>query len=441
MILLYSEEITPRIKYISRLLFSQILQTEISFTTDSANFRNSQLPKINYSFEKFDDEIYIQPHRLIHGKTLEMPTIEAVWYENEKYFFESSDDSVLPFDPLAASFFLVTRFEEYNSKTVDNYNRYKAENSILAKFDLLKKPVVNIWANLLAKKIAEKYNGLHFAKQSFKFISTIDIDNAWAYKHKDFFRTSGALLKSVIKGNFTEFKSRIKVLTNNEPDPYDSYKYLTREFKGNEDKVLFFFLLGDYGPFDKNVSYKNKHLIELIQNTKKRYDIGIHPSFASSKNGGTEKVKTEKERLEKICSGKITKSRQHFLRLKFPNTYLQLINAGIAEDYSMGYASQPGFRAGICAPYYFYDLKNEVETNLLIVPFQVMDGTFLNYLKLSPEEAIQQIEEIMIEVKKVGGTFVSIWHNETVTDTGLWKNYRQVFEKINRLGFKWANEE
>ncbi len=441
MILLYSEEITPRIKYISRLLFSQILQTEISFTTDSASFRDSQLPKINYSFEKFDDEIYIQPHRLMHDNTLEIPTIEAVWYENEKYFFESSDDSVLPFDPLAASFFLVTRFEEYGSKTVDNYNRYKAENSILAKYGLLKKPVINIWANLLANKIAEKYNGLHFAKQSFNFISTIDIDNAWAYKYKGFFRTSGALLKSVIKGNFTEFKSRIKVLTNNEPDPYDSYKYLTQEFKGNEDKVLFFFLLGDYGHFDKNVSYKNKHLIELIQNTKKRYDIGIHPSFASSKNEGAEKVKTEKERLEKICGGEITKSRQHFLRLKFPNTYLQLIDAGIAEDYSMGYASQPGFRAGICTPYYFYDLKNEVETNLLIVPFQVMDGTFLNYLKLSPEEAIQQIEKIMIEVKKVGGTFVSIWHNETVTDTGLWKNYRQVFEKINRLGFKWANEE
>jgi len=46
----------------------------------------------------------------------------------------------------------------------------------------------------------------------------------------------------------------------------------------------------------------------------------------------------------------------------------------------------------------------------------------------------------MNEVKKVGGTFVSIWHNETVNDLGEWKGYRDVFEKMNRLGFKWANE-
>jgi len=46
----------------------------------------------------------------------------------------------------------------------------------------------------------------------------------------------------------------------------------------------------------------------------------------------------------------------------------------------------------------------------------------------------------MQEVKNVGGTFVSIWHNETVNDTGLWKGYQQVFEKMNQLGFEWANE-
>ena len=70
-----------------------------------------------------------------------------------------------------------------------------------------------------------------------------------------------------------------------------------------------------------------------------------------------------------------------------------------------------------------------------------MDGTLLHYLKLSPDEAYSEIERIMYEVRKVGGTFVSIWHNETITDTGLWKNYQQVFEKMNQLGFKWANED
>ncbi|NOR73990.1 MAG: hypothetical protein GQ525_02405, partial [Draconibacterium sp.] len=291
MILIFSEEITPRIKYITQLIFTQILQVEISFTSNSADFKNSTLPKINYSFEKFADEFYIKPNQIMHSKILGTPTINSVWYNGEKYFFESSEDSTLPFDPLAASFYLVTRYEEYTEKTHDKFGRYPAENSILTKYNFHKKPIVNIWANLLAEKLTEKYPDLKLPQQNFKFISTIDVDNAWAYKHKGFIRTSGAILKSVIKGNLSELKSRVKVLTRTEKDPYDSYDYLDCIFKNNEEKVKFFFLLGDYGRFDKNLSHKNKHFKSLIKRTKKKYTVGIHPSFASSKNEGEKKIK------------------------------------------------------------------------------------------------------------------------------------------------------
>ena len=106
----------------------------------------------------------------------------------------------------------------------------------------------------------------------------------------------------------------------------------------------------------------------------------------------------------------------------------------------MGYASNSGFRAGICTPYYFYDLKKETTTNLKIVPFQVMDVTLRDYMGLAPNEAIKEVEQIMEEVRNVNGTFVSIWHNETVTDLGHWKGYRKVFEKMNSKGFDWTNE-
>lgn len=440
MILLYSEEVTPRIEYISQLIFTQILQIEVAFTSNSIDFKNSTLPKINYSFEKFADEFYIKPHRLMHCKALITPTINSVWYEGEKYFFESSEDSILPFDPLAASFYLVTRHEEYMESKYDKLGRYPAQNSILSKYKLLKKPVVNIWANLLAEKLKEIYPDLIFPERKFEFLSTIDVDNAWAFKHKGFLRTSGALLNNIVRGNFTELQSRLKVLFGSEKDPYDTYDYLNSVFKGNEDKVKFFFLLGDYSHYDKNISYKNKAYKKLIHKTKVKYKVGIHPSFTSSKKGGKKKVKLEKKRLVNINGDKVLESRQHFLRLKFPKTYRRLIKAGISEDYTMGYSAQPGFRAGICTPYYFYDLKKEATTNLLIIPFQVMDGTFRHYLQLSPDDALIEIQKLMQEVKNVGGTFVSVWHNETVNDTGLWEGYLNVFEKMNQLGFEWANE-
>ena len=106
----------------------------------------------------------------------------------------------------------------------------------------------------------------------------------------------------------------------------------------------------------------------------------------------------------------------------------------------MGYSCLPGFRAGICTPYFHYDLERETTTNLLVVPFQVMDGTFTHYLKLQPDKAWEKIRNIMEEVKKVGGTFVSVWHNETVNNKGIWEGFREVFEKMNKLGFEWTNK-
>jgi hypothetical protein len=67
-----------------------------------------------------------------------------------------------------------------------------------------------------------------------------------------------------------------------------------------------------------------------------------------------------------------------------------------------------------------------------------MDVTLLDYLNLNPEMAWKEIELLMNEVKNAGGTFVSIWHNESLNNHGKWKGYRDVFEKMNQAGFSWS---
>jgi len=440
MILFYSEEITNRIAYAAQLLFAQILKVEVRFTNYPLEFRQWEGPKINYSKQKFGKEIYLKPHGLLNVEGITELTIKTVRYDGQNYFFESSEDSVLPFDPFAATFYLVTRYEEYLESDLDKFNRYQAKNSILSKQGLLQIPVVNNWAELIAQLFKAKYPDFNFPQKKFDFISTIDIDNALAYRHKGVLRTGGALLKMLSKRNFSEFLSRLKVLVGLATDPYDTYHYLNAVFNGNEERIKLFVLLGDYGEFDKNISYKNKRFRNLIRDLSNRFDVGIHPSFAAGESNETEKTKSEKLRLEAILNKEIKISRQHYLQLKFPQTYENLLQSEIEIDYTMGYAEQTGFRAGICTPYFFYDLKREAATDLLIVPFQIMDGILRNYLQFSPKQAIAEIEKIMVESKKVGGTFVAIWHNETVNDIGIWEGWREVFEKMNELGFKWANE-
>ena len=132
--------------------------------------------------------------------------------------------------------------------------------------------------------------------------------------------------------------------------------------------------------------------------------------------------------MESIVNREVNQSRQHFLRLDFPNTYRRLIDLGIHNDYTMGYASQVGFRAGTSLPFYFYDLDMELQTPLMVHPFAVMDGTLNEYMELPIDDAQFLVKELMDRVKEVDGVFVSLWHNETVSDTRHWKEWKQVYE-------------
>jgi len=57
-----------------------------------------------------------------------------------------------------------------------------------------------------------------------------------------------------------------------------------------------------------------------------------------------------------------------------------------------------------------------------------------NYLPV--DDAQYLIKEIMDRVREVNGTFISLWHNETVSDNRHWQNWKQVFEYTIKEGTK-----
>ena len=94
----------------------------------------------------------------------------------------------------------------------------------------------------------------------------------------------------------------------------------------------------------------------------------------------------------------------------------------------MGFPDEPGFRAGIARPYYFYDVSEDQQTGLKIIPFQVMDATLYKYKNLDPVASKEVIFKLIDETRKVGGLFVSIWHNTSLLDNPDWQGWREVFE-------------
>jgi hypothetical protein len=301
------------------------------------------------------------------------------------------------------------------------------------------KPVVDQMAIWIGEKICEKFPEFSEAKRQLQFVTTIDIDNAWAFKNKSLVIWLGATVKSLVTGQWNDLKMRFVVALGLRKDPYDTYKYILETYKGLLNHVRFFFLMGDRNQYDKNISHKNKVFRQLIVDLASVCEVGIHPSYGSDQKLWV--FEKEKERLEEIIQQPVTKSRQHFLRLRLPKTYQNLLKSGISDDYTMGFASLVGFRAGTCTAFPFFDLSKNKRTELTVHPFQVMDAALKNHLHLKPDEALAIILELMLEVKKVNGTFISLWHNESLKDSGQWLGWRNVFEQVLETSLKYKNEQ
>lgn len=437
-LLIFAPEITPRVVYTFELIFKTILGTDLIFSSNPEEYRQSALPKINYSPTNLSSGLFLKAHSILFDKNITVQEIEIVEHQQMQLFFPTSGDSFLPFDPFAATFYLVSRYEEYLNECTDEHERFTDSENILVRLGLHQKPVVDQMAYWIAEKISKEFPEFKIRKRTFQLVTTIDIDNAWAFKNKSPLVSFGAIVKAVFHGRWDELKQRTVVFLGLQNDPYDTYKYILETYKSKLDHLLFFFLIGDRNRFDKNVSHKNKSFRQLIANLASVCEVGIHPSYASNEKPWL--FETEKERLEKIIQKPVTQSRQHYLKLKFPKTYQNALKSGITDDYTMGFASLTGFRAGTCTAFRFFDLSHDRPTELIVHPFQVMDVTLKNHLHLNPQKAWQLIEELMLEVKKVNGTFISLWHNESLKDSGQWQGWRKIFEQILEKGLNLENE-
>ncbi|MCF8464561.1 MAG: polysaccharide deacetylase family protein [Flavobacteriales bacterium] len=424
--LIYSHKITPRVRYIFRVMLGDMLGIKLAFTSDKEKFAVSESSKLSYCHSKIGDEIHFKSHGLLHETGVKDQNIRVSENELGKYFYaHNSTDSAMNFDVFAASFFCLSRYEECLPHIRDKYNRFEASESLGFKNGFLTEPVVDQWLLRIRDILSSKYPELTFKKRDYQFISTIDIDNAYAYKNKGFMRTIGAYSRAFSNLNFKEILERTKVLLGTTQDPYDTYEFQLDIQKKYDLKTIYFFLLADYGMNDKNVPFYNQEFQALIKHLGDYAEIGIHPGFNS--NQKNDKLKTEKKRLEQIIHSTVNKSRQHFLILHLPHTYQKLVDNDIREDHSMGYAEHIGFRAGTCTPYRFYDLDLETPTELKVYPFAVMEATLKYYMNLQPEAAKEHISTIVQKVRNVDGTFIGLWHNETLTDRDIWAGWRDVF--------------
>jgi len=434
MILIYCPEENPRVTWTFDLVFRQLLGSEYRLTTFADELTHTGGPCLNYSFKPmagipfieasgllFEHDIRDQSARLIPGeKWAGLPTI----------FLASGDQGLLPFDIFSAIFYFVSRYEEYLPYEPDEHHRFRSTESLAFHLGIIEKPIVNQWVNEFAGILKSlKNHAFKIQLPDYQFIPTIDIDNAWAYAHKGFCRTIGGIWRDRRSMEARNF--RYQVLRDNQPDPFNTYGLLERFHNEAGVVPVWFFLLANHGRYDKSISPGNSHLQSLIRKISTGYPVGIHPSYAS--NSSPSLINQEIQRLAGILGHTVTRSRQHYLRLHLPDTYRTLSNLGIKQDYSMGYASHPGFRAGIAIPFRFFNLEADEVTPLTIHPVCLMDVTMRDYLRLSTVESLEKIKNMVQTIRSVNGEYVSLWHNESLCGTGRWTGWKEVYAEMVKL--------
>jgi hypothetical protein len=422
---IYTRKSIPRLQYIASIILGDILGLDWEVVTDKRKL--GKHPVINYSAEDITGSFRIDPDPLLSETGLNKREIIVSEWINLPVFFQTTPVSDLPFDIFAASFWLVTRYEEYLEFQPDEHGRFTASYSLAYRKGFLGLPVVDMWVKEFSKALLRKFPTLAFRRNEFKALLTIDVDLPFAYLGRSIFRSIGGLVRDLTagKGNAAE---RYHVVSKEKKDPYEVFDYIVEKISASGSDAKFFFSVGDYSKYDKNPSWKNEEYRALIAKIAERFAAGLHPSyFAAAKYPLLE---SELAHLRSVVNREITSSRFHYLRLILPETYRSLINAGITEDYSMCYHDEPGFRAGIARPYMFYDLLAEKQTSLKIVPFQVMDVTLYQYKNLDPASSKDLIQNLLGEVRKVGGLFVSLWHNTSLLETSAWQGWREVFESM-----------
>lgn len=392
---------SPRVNYTINHVFSRMLGWQVQWLVSESDF--PQGPVLVYG-RGSSSAFQVTPSGALEvGEALDDRAI-GQWLGRPVLYPVDSGD--LPFDLFAFVFFLLSRAEEYGSLK-DEHGRFAEEQAWVVKQGIEQTAVLDELVLAFAAELRTKWPSLPVPQRQFRYVPTFDLDNGFKYLGRPWWRSTGAAARDLLNGRFGELKKRLSVLRKKTVDPY----YLVPEISNhlaNAASSYCFCLVADRGPNDHAVPPSAASMLKKLRELDKVSTLGLHPSYGSMDQ--TALLEKELARLGEIAESPIHASRQHFLRFNLPTTYRELLAYGIGEEHSMGFSKRPGFRAGTCSPFPWYDLEAEEETTLMVHPFGLMDSAVYHYCSANEKSPLEVCRNLVSSVIRVQGNFECIWH-------------------------------
>lgn len=157
------------------------------------------------------------------------------------------------------------------------------------------------------------------------------------------------------------------------------------------------------------------------------WEIGLHGSLGSHRD--TDRLRSEKERLDDLLGHEVDGGRQHWLQHDGVSTWRRQAEIGLQYDSSLGSSVDVGFNYGYAPQQPFND-------GFVVFPITVMDKALFGVSR-DPEEASAICATLIDEARKKGAVMTVDWHARVFCEEdfpGYLGVYRDLVEQALEAG-------
>jgi len=419
MLLIHTQQISSRLDYAFKHICTRILGVKVQFTSVIEEFIGHQGPKISYGKQPMGKELFFNAHGLLSEQGFEDIEIDIQPWGEGVGFFPTSEKSGLPFDIFAATFYLLSRYEEYVPHLKDAMGRFPAEESLAYRGNFLQKPVIDQWAYRLKEVLLQQFPTMQFPPKSYQVHHLVDASRPFAYANRGFLRNFSGFFRDLGRLRIKQVIARCKVLLKLRKDPFDTFTWMMNNTKNSSSRLTVFFLLGEGFTFKEDINSKRENYRSLVKLVNDYNEVGLLFSYHSMDS--EERLKEEKWRMEELTHRSLESAMNDRWVVKLPHFYRSLLELEINKDMTLVYQNHLGFRAGTCTPFLFYDLDYEIKTPLIIHP---LAGRTSALTDRSAGEMESEVYALRDSVRSVNGTYSLLFTNcDFIAEQTFWKRF------------------
>jgi len=346
----------------------------------------------------------------------------------------------LDLDLMGSCFFLLTRYEEVVRPMRDGHGRYPATSSLLYKENLLDRPLVNEYIELLFWALQRLWPDLQRAERHYRVLLSHDVDLVSAKTTNTCWTTLLSCGADVVLR--TEPTTAVRRMTswaatrrNPDRDIFNTFDWMMDQSEQRGLHSAFYFQTeGGTETYSADYQIEDDWIRQLLKRIHKRgFEIGLHPGYDSHKD--PQEVARQFDRFKRVClQERIHQDqwggRQHFLQWENPVTWRNWNDAGLHYDSTLTFADAIGFRCGVCYEYSVFDLKARRPLNLIERPLLAMEVTLSKYMQYGWDAAGRKLERLADYCRMYGGDFTLLWHNSNLVTQIDRDGYVQILDLI-----------